>query len=124
MITIKSDTLLVRRFHVVLIIAVLACSALVAQSDQAGRTIPVPVTKVEPAYTDEARAAKINGSVTLTVTIDNQGVPIELHVLKSLDPGLDQRALDAVSQWRFRPATQDGEPVAFQATIEVNFRLL
>ena len=112
------------RILTVLIVGMLACSAVVAQADQSGRTLPVPVTRVEPAYTDEARAAKISGTVTLTVTIDDKGVPVELHVLKSLDPGLDQKALDAVSKWRFRPALQDGEPVAFQATIEVTFKLL
>jgi len=112
------------RILIVLIVAMLACSAIVAQSEQTGKTLPVPVTRVEPAYTDEARAAKISGSVTLTALIDNQGVPVEIHVIKSLDPGLDQKALEAVGQWRFRPATQDGEPIAFQATIEVNFKLL
>src|SRR6185503_9545015 len=110
------------RTLVVLIVAVLACSALVAQSDSTERKAPVPISTVEPAYTDPARTAKIYGTVFLTVFIDDKGVPGEIRVVKSLDPGLDQNAMDAVSKWRFRPALENGEPVAFQATIEVNFR--
>ena len=46
-----------------------------------------------------------------------------MRIEESLDPGLDQKALDAISQWRFKPGTKNGEPVKVKATIEVNFQL-
>lgn len=85
---------------------------------------PKLVYKVEPKYTQEAREAKIEGTVVLSVVVTPQGVANEIHVKKSLDPGLDDNAVDAVSKWRFEPGTKAGEPVAVRAIIEVNFRLL
>jgi len=102
-------------------LAALFGGALIAQSVQ---TVPVPIYKPEPAYTEEARAAKIQGSVKLQVTIDAEGVPQEIHVVGSLDPGLDLQAIEAVGKWRFKPAMTEDKPVAFQATIEVTFKLL
>jgi len=108
----------------ILVAVILACTAILAQSEQAGKTLPVPIYKPEPAYTEAARLAKINGSVTLKMTVGADGVPTDIRVIKSLDPGLDQSALDTVGQWRFRPATENGEPVAFETNIEVSFKLL
>ena len=85
---------------------------------------PKLIYKVEPKYTQEAREAKIEGSVALTVVVTAQGVANEIHVKKSLDPGLDDNAVEAVSKWRFEPGTKAGQPVAVMAIIEVNFRLL
>ncbi len=58
------------------------------------------------------------------MVIDEKGIPQDIIVTRSLDPGLDQKAIEAVRQWRFRPATKNGRPVSVRATIEVNFRLL
>ena len=80
--------------------------------------------KVEPKYTQEARDAKIEGAVVLSVVVTAQGVADNITVKKGLDPGLDDNAIAAVSKWRFEPGTKDGHPVSVQATIEVNFRLL
>lgn len=88
-----------------------------------GVTAPRVLHKVEPRYTEEARDAKIVGAVVLSITIDASGHPGDIHVVRGLDAGLDQNAIDAVSQWRFAPATKDEQPVAVQATVEVNFRL-
>ena len=85
---------------------------------------PKLVYKVEPKYTQEARDAKIEGAVALSVVITAQGVADQITVKKSLDPGLDDNAISAVSKWRFEPGTKGGQPVAVQAVIEVNFRLL
>jgi len=52
------------------------------------------------------------------------GVAHESHVLRGVGLGLDENALEAISQWQFKPATKDGQPVPVAATIEVNFRLL
>ncbi|HXE15331.1 MAG TPA: energy transducer TonB, partial [Bryobacteraceae bacterium] len=59
----------------------------------------------------------------LSLVIDADGQPQDIRVLRSLDPGLDQKAIEAVRQWSFEPATKDGEPVAVQATIEIHFKL-
>lgn len=103
-----------------LIVLVLACAALVAQST----TAPTVLTRAEPAYTEEARAAKITGTVTLQVTVGVDGTAQEIHVVKGIDPGLDLNAVEAVSKWKFKPGTKDGEPVAVRVNIEMNFRLL
>ena len=85
---------------------------------------PKLVYKVEPKYTPEAKDAKIEGTVALSVVVTAQGVADNITVKKSLDPGLDDNAISAVSKWRFEPGTKAGQPVNVQAVIEVNFRLL
>lgn len=89
----------------------------------AGVTAPSPIYSPAPKYTDEARLAKIEGSVTLLIQVDENGAAQIVRVLQPLDPGLDQRAVDTVSQWKFKPAEKDGHPVAAQATVRVTFRL-
>src|SRR5215510_10348701 len=86
-----------------------------------GVTAPKLLSKIDPAYTEEARAAKISGTVVLELVVDENGSADEVQVTKPLDPGLDQNAMAAVLQLRFAPATKDGKPVRVQATIEVNF---
>ena len=89
-----------------------------------GVNAPKLIYKVEPKYTEKARAAKIEGAVSLSVVVTAQGVADNITVKRGLDPGLDDNAIAAVSKWRFAPGTKGGQPVAVQATIEVNFRLL
>lgn len=89
-----------------------------------GVTSPVPVYKIEPEYSEEARKAKYQGTVVLSVIIDATGKPTNLKVVRPLGLGLDEKAIEAVRKWRFRPGTKEGKPVAVYATIEVNFRLL
>ena len=84
---------------------------------------PTLLTKVEPKYTKEAAKKKIQGTTVLFVVINTDGQAQEVRVTKSLDAGLDQKAVEAVRQWSFDPATKDGQPVAVKATIEVNFKL-
>ena len=84
----------------------------------------VLIFKKEPEYTAEARAAKYQGTVVLSVTIGADGIVSAAKVLRSLGMGLDEKAIEAVRQWRFRPATQDGNPIEMVATVEVNFRPL
>ena len=88
-----------------------------------GVTAPKVLYKVEPAYTDEARNAKIEGVVGLSVEIDVEGLAQNIQVERSLDGGLDQSAVSAVAQWRFQPGEKNGRPVRIAAKIEVNFRL-
>ncbi len=92
--------------------------------DEPGVTPPRLLYRVEPGYTEEARSAKLQGRVVLSLVIDPEGRAEEIQVVESLDPGLDQRAVEAVRNWAFEPGHKDGVPVPVRATIEVNFRLL
>ena len=89
-----------------------------------GVSAPVPILRPEPEYSEEARQAKRQGAVLLQVAIDENGVPQEIKVVRSLGFGLDQKAIEAVQKWRFKPALKDGQPVPVSANIEINFRLL
>ena len=87
-----------------------------------GVTPPRVLSKTEPAYTDEARNAKIEGVVVLSMEIDTDGFPQNIQVVRSLDDGLDQSAVAAVQQWRFKPGEKDGKPVRVAVKVKVNFR--
>ncbi len=81
------------------------------------------VSKVDPQYTDQARNAKWQGTVTLNVIVDESGKPSDITVVKPLGLGLDESAVTAVSQWRFQPTQLNGAPSKVQAQIEVPFKL-
>lgn len=89
-----------------------------------GVTSPSVTYKVEPAYTPEAKEAKIQGGVVITLVVNAQGRADDIKVTRSLDPGLDANAVAAVSQWLFKPGTKEGQPVDVAVTIEINFKLL
>jgi protein TonB len=89
-----------------------------------GVSSPVPIYKVEPEYSEEARKAKFQGTVVLSIVIDEHGLPTNFKVVRPLGLGLDEKAIEAVQKWRFRPGMKEGKPVAVLATVEVNFRLL
>jgi len=89
-----------------------------------GVTAPTLLYKVEPEYSEEARKAKYQGTVVLNVIVDPSGKATDLKVTKSLGLGLDEKAIEAVKKWKFKPGYKDGKPVAVVASIEVNFRLL
>ena len=89
-----------------------------------GVTAPVPIYRAEPEYSEMARAAKLQGEVVLSVVIGVDGKASDIQVVHALGLGLDEQAIDAVSQWRFNPGTKDGVAVPVQAAISVNFRLL
>jgi protein TonB len=87
-------------------------------------TPPVLLLEFEPEYSEQARQSKFQGTVLLRVVIDEKGFPREIGVTRPLGLGLDEKAMAAVRRWRFKPATKDGKPVAMEAVVEVNFRLL
>lgn len=89
-----------------------------------GVSAPSVIYKVDPEYSEEARKAKYSGSVMLAIIVDTEGHAREIHVVKSLGMGLDEKAMEAVEKWKFKPGMKGGQPVAVRATIEVNFRLL
>jgi periplasmic protein TonB len=85
---------------------------------------PQLISKIEPEYSEEARKAKYSGTVLLAIVVDEHGMPRDIKVIRPLGLGLDQKAIEAVSHWRFRPGMKSGHAVATQAQVEVNFRLL
>jgi TonB family protein len=89
-----------------------------------GVSAPKMIKEVAPEYSEEARAAGLEGTVVLSVVIDEEGVPQNVEVKKELGLGLDEKAIEAVQQWRFEPAMRDGKPVRVAAQVEVNFRNL
>jgi protein TonB len=89
-----------------------------------GVTPPQLVYKVEPEFSEEARKAKYQGVVVLTIQVDPSGNVRNIHVRQSLGLGLDEKAIEAVSHWRFRPAILDGKSVTTEAVVQVNFQLL
>jgi TonB family protein len=89
-----------------------------------GVTAPRANSRIDPGYSHEARLAKRQGTVVLSVVVTERGYPASLRLIRSLGFGLDEEAVHAVRQWRFEPGTKDGEPVPVQATIEVSFRVL
>ena len=88
-----------------------------------GVSAPMLVSRTEPAYTEEARAAKYQGTVLLGIEVGPDGLAHNIHVIRSLGLGLDEKAVEAVGNWQFKPGTKDGQAVTVIATIEVNFRL-
>jgi periplasmic protein TonB len=89
----------------------------------AGVTLPRAIFDPDPEYSEEARHQKSQGSVILWLVVDPQGRPRDIRLQRSLGMGLDERAMAAVSKWRFQPATLNGQPVAVQINVEVTFRL-
>jgi TonB family protein len=89
-----------------------------------GVTAPSLRYKVEPQYSAEALKSRYQGTVLLYVQVDPSGKAVNMRVLHSLGLGLDEKAIEAVKKWQFKPGTKDGVPVTVEAQIAVNFRLL
>jgi protein TonB len=89
-----------------------------------GVSAPLVLAKVDPEYSEEARKAKFSGTVTLSVIVDAEGHARDIRITQSLGMGLDEKAVDAVQKWKFRPGMKSGVAVNVRALIEVNFRLL
>ena len=88
-----------------------------------GVTVPQAIYSPEPAFSDEARKMKQQGIVQLLLVVGKDGHAYDIRVRQSLGMGLDEKAMEAVSHWRFRPATLNGQPVATQIAVEVDFHL-
>jgi TonB family protein len=89
-----------------------------------GVTPPSLQFKIEPEYSEEARRARYQGTATLSLDVGQDGYAHNIFTLRMLGMGLDEKAIEAVRQWRFEPGSRDGAPVRVHATIEVSFRLL
>jgi len=88
-----------------------------------GATMPRVVYQTMAEFSDEARKAKVQGTVVLKVTVAASGDVADVKVMKGLGSGLDEKAIEAVRTWKFKPGTQDGSPVPSEITVEVNFHL-
>ena len=89
-----------------------------------GVSAPVPIYQPEAEFSDEARRAKYQGVCIVSLIVDAQGNPQNVHVVRPLGMGLDEKALEAVRKYKFKPALKDGRtPVPVMISIEVNFRL-
>jgi TonB family protein len=84
---------------------------------------PLPTSTPEAEFSEEARRAHYNGTSVFHAVIDENGLPRAIGLISPAGKGLDQKALEAVHKYKFKPATLYGLPVPFLMTIEVHFRL-
>jgi TonB family protein len=88
-----------------------------------GATAPLVIYQVAPEYTEKARKAKTSGVVLVNLKVDRQGLPQDVRVVRGIGNGLDKRAVEAVKQYRFKPAMKDDEPVEEALNVEINFQI-
>jgi periplasmic protein TonB len=88
-----------------------------------GVSAPQVIHAVEPMFTDDARQANFQGNVQVQLIVDPEGNPQNVRLMSHLGMGLDQKAIEAVKQYKFRPAMYQGHPVAVQIIIDVDFHL-
>ena len=88
-----------------------------------GVTVPQVIFSPEPNFSEEARKSKTQGTVRLLLVVGKDGHPYNIQVRESLGMGLDEKAIEAVNRWRFRPATLNGQAVATRIEVQVDFHL-
>ena len=88
-----------------------------------GVSAPQLIFQVEPEFSEEARKAKVAGNVLVTLIVDAGGHPQRVRVLRGIGMGLDEKAVEAVRQYRFKPAMEGGKPVPVEVNIDVNFQI-
>jgi TonB family protein len=88
-----------------------------------GASPPKPIYTPDPDYSKEARQAKYQGTCVLRMIVGADGRPHDIKVSASLGHGLDEKAIEAVKQWKFQPAMKDGKPVAVEISVQVDFHL-
>ena len=121
---------LVQSLVAFVVLGISASSSVKAQSEQVyrpgnGVTLPVVTYEVRPQYTAEAMKAKITGRVVVELTVTSKGEVTDVEVTQSLDReyGLDDNCVAAAKQWKFKPGTKDGKPVAVRVWIENQFTM-
>jgi TonB family protein len=88
-----------------------------------GVSAPKPIYSPDPDYSEEARKAKYQGTCVLSLIVGADGRPRDIKVSRTLGLGLDEKAIEAVKNWRFEPSMKDGKPVAVQISVEIGFHL-
>ncbi len=84
---------------------------------------PVLVYQVDPEFSEEARKAKFSGNVEVYLWVDENGNPSHVRVVRGVGMGLDEKAVEAVRQYKFKPAMQNGKPVKVDLYVDVNFQI-
>ncbi len=84
---------------------------------------PVVIYQVDPEFSEEARKAKFSGNVQVALIVDDRGMPSHVRVERGVGMGLDEKAVEAVRQYKFKPAMQGGKPVPVEIYVEVNFQI-
>jgi TonB family protein len=90
-----------------------------------GVSTPVAIRSVKPGYTEDAKKAHIQGVATVYAVVNTDGSVSDVRIARSLDAtfGLDEQAVKAAKEWKFKPGVKDGKPVAVQVMIEMRFTL-
>ncbi|MGA9978456.1 MAG: energy transducer TonB [Candidatus Sulfotelmatobacter sp.] len=89
-----------------------------------GASDPAIISQVDPEFSEEARKAKFQGLCVLSIIVEPDGTPSNIRVSESLGMGLDEKAIEAVKKWRFRPSMKDGHPVRYgPVEVDVDFHL-
>jgi protein TonB len=88
----------------------------------AGISPPRVVHQVAPKPDSGEKGFRISGTVLVALVVSSKGVPVNVHIARSVDKDIDQSAIDAVKEWRFEPARKDGKPVAVKVTVEIRFQ--
>jgi periplasmic protein TonB len=89
-----------------------------------GVSQPKVLVSADPEFSEEARKAKFSGNVLVYFIVDETGAPTHVRVARGVGMGLDEKAVDAVRQYKFKPGMKDGKPVKVEMAIEVNFQIL
>jgi protein TonB len=84
---------------------------------------PIAIYQPEPEFSEEARKAKFMGVVLVGLIVDQRGLPQSVHIIRGVGMGLDEKAVEAVQHYRFKPGTENGKPVATYLNVEVNFEI-
>lgn len=84
---------------------------------------PSLVSQVDPEFSEEARKAKFSGNVEVYLWVDENGNPSHVKVVRGVGMGLDEKAVEAVRQYKFKPAMQNGKPVKVDLYVDVNFQI-
>ena len=84
---------------------------------------PVAIFTPDPEFSEEARKAKFSGNVVVSLIVDANGKPRNVHVSRGVGMGLDEKAVEAVQQYKFKPALQNGKPVAVYLNVMVDFQI-
>jgi TonB family protein len=121
--------LYVEKMRLALLLVVLLAGTLDVMAEQPYRiggsvSPPQVVSKKEPEYTPEALAARREGAAMIVLVVTSDGLPSDVHeISQPLGYGLDEKAVEAAQQWRFRPGEKNGRPVDVIVQIELNFHL-
>jgi TonB family protein len=100
-----------------------SASGIVPRKIGGGVSAPVLIYSAVTEYTEQAKKDKVDGTVLVNFWVDEQGMTKHVHVRRGVGDGLDEKAVEAVNQYRFKPAMKGGKPVLVEMNSEVNFKI-